>query len=63
MMAQEDLEVKEEEGSKMEIDVKNKHGNELVLIIRDSDVSFCQCYTPDLHHGSSEVSYRRRKHN
>ncbi len=40
MMAQEDLEVKEEEGSKMEIDVKNKHGNELVLIIRDSDVSF-----------------------
>jgi DNA-directed RNA polymerase subunit D len=39
-MVPDDLEVKEEEGSNMEIDVKSKTDNELVFIIRDADFTF-----------------------
>ena len=40
MMVLEDLEVKGEEGSKMEIELKEKNGNEIVFIIRDAEVPF-----------------------
>jgi len=40
MMVQEDLEVKGEEGSKMEIDIKEKNDNQLTFIVDGVDVSF-----------------------
>ncbi len=40
MMVQEDLEVRGEEGSNMEIDIRQKNDNELTFIVDGADVSF-----------------------